>query len=320
MKILINNCYFSKKNDFSEEIKILKNSLGSNMEVYVYNYKNKKEFIEKLQGIDILVSNNLNIDEKILKSAKNLELISLVQNNVNNIDVDFAKKRNIAIAYSKDCFEEEVAESALTMALALNRGIKFYSIEIEFFKIWDYSKFKEPNNMKDLSIGIIGYNKFGKYTSRKFKPLTREIMVYDLEKINSKDNEKVVDFNYLLENSDIIINHLDFKKGKVFNLEKFKKMKKKPIFIDISNKMQIDKEDLIESLNRGYIRGAGLDSIDYREIDAYGERLFDRTNVIVTPNSSFYSKNSMNKLRKTACLNIIHYKNKDYEKISALIK
>lgn len=320
MKILINNCYYSPKNDFKEEIEILKNAFENNIEIEIYDYKNKKEFIEKLQGTDILMTNNLNLDEEILKNAKNLELISLMQNNYQNVDIEFAKKKNIAIALSKEDFEVEVAESALAMAFALNRGIKFYDVEIELFKIWDYTKLKEPKTMEEMSIGIIGYNRFGRYTSKKFAPLVKDIMIYDSEEIKSFNNEKIVDFDYLLENSDIIINHMDFNEGEFFNLEKFKKMKEKPLFIDLSEKMQINKEDLISSLNKGYIKGAGLDSIDYRKLEIYGERLFERSNVIITPNSSFYSKNSMDKLRKNACLNIINYINKNYKEIPILIK
>lgn len=48
MKILINNCYYSPKNDFKEEIEILKNAFENNIEIEIYDYKNKKEFIEKL--------------------------------------------------------------------------------------------------------------------------------------------------------------------------------------------------------------------------------------------------------------------------------
>ncbi|MBP2024819.1 NAD(P)-dependent oxidoreductase [Peptoniphilus stercorisuis] len=320
MKILINNCYYSPKNDFKEEIEILKNAFENNIEIEIYDYKNKKEFIEKLQGTDILMTNNLNLDEEILKNAKNLELISLMQNNYQNVDIEFAKKKNIVIALSKEDFEVEVAESALAMAFALNRGIKFYDVEIELFKIWDYTKLKEPKTMEEMSIGIIGYNRFGRYTSKKFAPLVKDIMIYDSEEIKSFNNEKIVDFDYLLENSDIIINHMDFNEGEFFNLEKFKKMKEKPLFIDLSEKMQINKEDLISSLNKGYIKGAGLDSIDYRKLEIYGERLFERSNVIITPNSSFYSKNSMDKLRKNACLNIINYINKNYKEIPILIK
>lgn len=320
MKILINNCYYSPKNDFKEEIEILKNAFENNIEIEIYDYKNKKEFIEKLQGTDILMTNNLNLDEEILKNAKNLELISLMQNNYQNVDIEFAKKKNIAIALSKEDFEVEVAESALAMAFALNRGIKFYDVEIELFKIWDYTKLKEPKTMEEMSIGIIGYNRFGRYTSKKFAPLVKDIMIYDSEEIKSFNNEKIVDFDYLLENSDIIINHMDFNEGEFFNLEKFKKMKEKPLFIDLSEKMQINKEDLISSLNKGYIKGAGLDSIDYRKLEIYGERLFERSNVVITPNSSFYSKNSMDKLRKNACLNIINYINKNYKEIPILIK
>lgn len=266
------------------------------------------------------MTNNLNLDEEILKNAKNLELISLMQNNYQNVDIEFAKKKNIAIALSKEDFEAEVAESALAMAFALNRGIKFYDVEIELFKIWDYTKLKEPKTMEEMSIGIIGYNRFGRYTSKKFAPLVKDIMIYDSEEIKSFNNEKIVDFDYLLENSDIIINHMDFNEGEFFNLEKFKKMKEKPLFIDLSEKMQINKEDLISSLNKGYIKGAGLDSLDYRKLDIYGERLFERSNVVITPNSSFYSKNSMDKLRKNACLNIINYINKNYKEIPILIK
>ena len=104
-----------------------------------------------------------------------------------------------------------------------------------------------------------------------------------------------------------------------FNINRFRKMKKIPIFINVARGGSVTENDLVEALDEGIIRAAGLDVLKEENPNLENSSLINRENVIITPHAAFYSETSMKNLQKISCENIIYYFNNEIDKISKIV-
>ena len=104
-----------------------------------------------------------------------------------------------------------------------------------------------------------------------------------------------------------------------FNRCRFSKMKRKPIFINVGRGGSVNEDDLLEALDKGIVRGAGLDVLKEENPNLETNKLINRENVIITPHAAFYSETSMKSLQKISCDNIIYYFNGEMNKISKVV-
>lgn len=65
--------------------------------VTYYENTKRSETKERIKNANIIITNKVVLDEEVLKDAKNVELICEAATGYNNIDIEYAKKRNIAV-------------------------------------------------------------------------------------------------------------------------------------------------------------------------------------------------------------------------------
>ena len=76
---------------------------------------------------------------------------------------------------------------------------------------------------------------------------------------------------------------------------------------------------MIDALNRGLIRGAGLDVLDNDNPDLKENRLVGRSDVILTPHSAFYSRESLHKLQTISAENLAYVLTNKMDKVKKLL-
>lgn len=105
---------------------------------------------------------------------------------------------------------------------------------------------------------------------------------------------KLVDFDTLLAESDVVSIHMNFTKENtyMFNKETFMKCKKRPIIINEGRGLMICEEDLAWALDNGYVRAAGLDMLESEAPDLHKCKLVGRENVIINPHAGYRSDTS----------------------------
>ena len=108
---------------------------------------------------------------------------------------------------------------------------------------------------------------------------------------------KYIPLNKVLKDSNIISLHLPLTEqtNHIIDTEQFDLMNKDTILINVSRGGLINEEALIENLNNGKIRGAGLDVIESSTDKTNG--LFSFDNVIITPHTAFFSQESSEELQ-----------------------
>lgn len=326
MKVLISDYAESMMPDHALESQTLRDGLGEDLEIEVYAYSDdaRGEFYERLGDADALLTAFVRIDAEALEHAPNLKVISINATGFDNVDLEEATRRGVGVCPVGEYCTWDVSESAIAYMFALNKHFKLYTQQVEGDHRWDYAAAPEYPRLEDQTLGIVGFGKIGKCTARKAKGLVKRILANDpfIDKtLFAQNGAEDAGVDELLESCDIIVNHMNLNETNYlyFDAEKFSKMKKHPIFINLGRGLSIDEEALIAALDSGQLRAFGADVLYDETPDLANHPLVGRDNVIITPHAAFYSSSSMRDLQILSCQNIAHFLNGEKDKVFKLV-
>ena len=278
-------------------IDIEKNFFDSkNIELVVS--KNKSDLKKQIVDADGLLFCFESIDEDILRSSKNLKVAQRYGIGVDNINIEVATELGIVVSNIPDYCIDEVSDHAMSMILSLNRLLTRDS-DLVKKGLWnEIKKDKRVYRLSEATLGLLGFGRIGRRISKKAKNFGLKIIAYD-PYLNEKeiDDVEIHSLNKVLKDSNIISLHLPLTEqtNHIIDTEQFDLMNKDTILINVSRGGLINEEALIENLNNGKIRGAGLDVIESSTDKTNG--LFSFDNVIITPHTAFFSQESSEELQ-----------------------
>lgn len=326
MKVLISDHPDSMMPTHELEIETLRAGLGSEIEVEIYEYheEHHREFLEKLADADALLTAFVTIDAAVMDAAPKLQVISLNSTGYDQVDLEAATAHGIGVCPVGEYCTWDVSESAVAYMFALNKHLKHYQHDIDVEHKWEYGSAPQWPRLENQTVGIVGFGKIGKCTARKVSGLVERVIANDPFIDSSLFGENGVEeatVDELLENSDIIFNHMNLNETniKYFNAEKFSKMKKRPIVINLGRGLCVDESALVEALDSGGIRAFGADVLYDETPDLSGHPLVGRDNVMLTPHSAFYSTTAIEDLERFSCQNIVHYLKGERDRVFKLV-
>lgn len=261
---------------------------------------------EILENCEIILGN---IPPKFLQKIKNLKWIHLNSAGVNSY-IDILSK-DIILTNSTGAYDLALAEHALALIFALNKKIPNY-IKNQQECLWqDEGEVQSIFNSKTL---IIGLGSIGKELGKKLYFLGSHVSGIKKDLNNyPKFIEKIYslkDLNNILPNFDIIISILPETNETInlFNIEKFKKMKKNAIFINIGRGSTVSSDDLSFALKNNFISGAGID-VTHIEPLPKTHQLWQNKNLILTPHiaGGYHLNSTLDKVKKLAIENLKFY-------------
>ena len=323
-KIVIADYENALEEDYSITIESIEEALGEPVKSIVYAYKDKDDFISILQDADGLVTGFIEIDDEILKPCKNLKCISVSGVGYSNINLESAKNNNVAVCHIREYCTQEVAEHAIALMCALNRNLKYYDRQINEKKEWKYYSIDGNPNLSSQTLAIFGFGKIGRRVAKIALALGMKVLAVDPYAASLYDVTGVefVQKDEAFARADVITNHMNLTEENrhFFNEDAFAKMKRRPIFINVGRGGSVDEHALVDALNIGLIRGAGIDVLEEENPDLNRSSLLRRKNVIITPHSAFYSKESIEKLQKISGANLGYYLAGKNEEITELVR
>src|SRR5438046_7076907 len=124
------------------------------------------EVFERIQEATIIISNKLLLGEPQLRSADRVKLIAIAATGSDCIDLDYCRRRGIAVCNVRGYAANSVPEHVLMMILALRRNLLAYRQDVQAGK-WQHSKqfclLTHPlHDVKESTIGIVGHGSIGK--------------------------------------------------------------------------------------------------------------------------------------------------------------
>lgn len=259
------------------------------------------ELVSTLDGYDALIQSGgfFEFTPEMIKSLKTIKIIYVIGTGYVSELADAAAEAGIKYCAVNDYSTKEVADHACAFILALNRHLFGFNRAIQKDHVWNSRMFKgDMPKLETLTLGICGFGAIGRAVASRMQAFGMTVIAYDpyvKPEVAEAMNVKLVSFDEVLENSDFIENAMALtpETTGMFNIEAFRKMKKKPYIINSGRGGHIVEDDIIEALDTGLIRGAGLDMLS-KEIGVdltqpNFARFLGRENVIITPHCGFFS-------------------------------
>lgn len=230
------------------------------------DYTSSKQKIEsKIDLFDgIVIRSRFTIDKTFLNAANNLKFIARSGAGLENIDLDYAKEKNIIVFNSPEGNMDAVGEHAIGMLLMLFNQLKKGDQEVRN-GIWK----REENRGLELAgktVGIIGYGNMGKAFAKKILGFDCNVIAYDKYLKNYSDDYcKEASLSELFNNADIISIHLPLTEETNYyvNDDFIQKVKKPFYLINTARGNHVKLSSLVNGLKSKKVLGACLDVLEF---------------------------------------------------------
>lgn len=243
---------------------------------------------ELLADTEVLILGGLAMPYEELTQLPNLKMLQLMSAGYDRIDVPAVREQGIFVANNSPQIARSVAEHALGLMLTVQH--KFMpGMEGVRDGTWREPVRSGVYEVGGKTIGIIGLGNIGRLVAgmvRGFGPA--EVIYFDTATIPADVEAELavrrVGFEELLESSDIVTVHVPLysETRGMMDARAFSLMKESAIFINTCRGPVHNEADLIEALNDGQIRAAGLDVFE-EEPTPVDNPLLSMDNVVVTP-------------------------------------
>tara|TARA_Y100000782_G_scaffold115604_1_gene161424 strand:+ start:29754 stop:30713 length:960 start_codon:yes stop_codon:yes gene_type:complete len=255
----------------------------------------------------VVIRSKFKLTKEVFDCATNLKFIARSGSGLENIDLNEAEKRGVKVFNSPEGNRDAVAEHALGMLLALFNH--FLRGDAEVRKgIWQ----REANRgveLKEKTVGIIGYGVMGKAFAQRLKGFGCKVIAYDKYKTNYSDEfAKEVSLQHLLRYSDVVSLHLPLTEETNMMVNSgFLQAFDKPFYLINTSRGPILKtEALVQALENGKVLGASLDVLEYEstsfmelsesQLPETFRKLVQFENVILSPHVAGWTVESYEKL------------------------
>ncbi len=255
----------------------------------LYDETEPDEMAERIADADIVLGNKVLLRDTIMDGAPNLKFIGLTATGVDNVDIEAARDRGIAVCNIRAYCTESVAEHVFGCLLGLAHNLDRYAADVRGGAWQDADTFSfltHPiSELSEMTMGIVGYGELGKGVARIASAFGMAVIIAARPGDSVVPDDRV-SFDDLLERSDVISLHCpltDATRG-LFGAEQFRKMKRTAILINTARGALVDSQALADALGDGEIRAAAIDVLP-KEPPVDGDPLLDYQgdNLVVTP-------------------------------------
>ena len=268
-----------------------------------YDNTSPDEVLERLQGVQICITNKVPLSADVLKQLPELKLVCIAATGYDKVDIATCDELGIVVSNVRGYAVNTVPEHAFALIFALRRSLVGYRQDVingEWQKSGKFCFFNHP--IKDLAgsrLGIIGSGTLGKGTARIGEALGMDVVFAD-RKGASEVRLGYTDWQEVITTSDVISLHTPLTpetRGMISTTE-FEAMQQKPILINTSRGGLVDEAALVEALDKQQVAAAGFDVLTTEPPQADNPLLsiLDRPNVIVTPHVAWASEEAMQTL------------------------
>jgi glycerate dehydrogenase len=292
-----------------------------------YGETRPEEVSERLREATVAVTNKVPLRAEVLAGLGRLRLVAVAATGTDNIDLDFCRRRGIAVTNVRGYARRTVPEHVLALMLALRRNLFAYREDVRRGE-WERAAHftlltHEVRDLRGSTLGVVGYGTLGRAVAELCGALGMRVLVAE-HKGAEVAREGRVAFEEVLRESDVLTLHVPLTaetRGLVGRAE-LGRMKRTAILINCARGGVLDEAALAEALTEGMIAGAGVDvlSSEPPRVGAGGRRHplleLDLPNLIVTPHVAWASREAMQALADQLIANIEAFVAKDVNRES----
>jgi glycerate dehydrogenase len=275
-----------------------------------YSVTRPEEVLERLAGATVAVVNKLPLRADVLARLPRLRLIAVAATGTDNIDLEFCRRRGIAVSNVTGYARHTLPEHVLTLALALRRNLLGYREDVRA-GLWQRARqfclhTREIHDLHGSTFGVVGHGTLGRGVVRLARAFGARVLVAE-RKGASAAREGRTPFAEVLGRSDVLSLHvpLGAETRGLVGRDELALMKPSAVLINCARGGVVDEAALAEALVEGRIAGAGVDVLSV-EPPAGGNPLLslDLPNLIVTPHVAWAGREAQQALADQLIENI----------------
>jgi len=226
----------------------------------------------------LLVRSATTVRKNLIDSCPNLKLIGRGGVGMDNIDVEYARKKNIHVINTPAASSASVAELVFAH---LYGGVRFLYDSNRNMPLEGETNFKDLKKryskgveLRGKTIGIIGFGRIGQEVAKIALGIGMKVIACDnfLDETEIKlkffDNNsisfkiKTVSKNEVLKQADFITLHVPAQKKYVIDKKEFNQMKNGAVLINAARGGVVNEVALVSALDSGKILFAALDTFE----------------------------------------------------------
>lgn len=250
----------------------------------------KAEIIDRIGEVDALCSVfDIPIDREIIDAGRNLRLISNYAVGFNNIDIEYARAKGIAVTNTPQAVIAPTAELAFALMLSATRRLS--ELDRLLRKEQRDLRLSRLDRMGvdvfGKTLGIAGFGNIGRAVAMRAQAFGMHILYYKRHRLEAAEEQalgvRYATIEELFCESDIVSLHMPYNKDShhFVDAQRLRMMKPEAILINTARGAVVDENALVEALQKSVIAGAALDV--FEDNDRPDKRLYDLDNVVMTP-------------------------------------
>lgn len=266
-------------------------------ELTCHETTNPEETLQRTKQADIIITNKVVIDKKVMDASPSLKLICIAATGMNNVDLEYAARKGIQVKNVSDYSTFSVTQFTFSMLLSLFNYIPYYNNYVKSGQYEESPIFthhgREYKELKGKTFGIIGMGTIGQSVAKIAEAFGCTIIYYSTSRKNIDQPYKNVSLETLLKDSDIVSIHAPLNDAtfNLINMKRLKLMKSDAILINVGRGNIVNEKDLAYALDHSIIAAAGLDVLSNEPIKSDNPllKIKNKERLLVTPHIAWAS-------------------------------
>jgi len=239
-------------------------------EVVALDAMKESELEGQIEDADaVMVYHYFRFTRATIERLENCKVIVRPGVGYDGIDIEAARERGIPVCNVPDYGTEEVADSAMGMALALSRGTHFLNSRLRRgVGDWNVGQAVPIQRLRGRTFGIVGCGRIGTATALRARAFGFDVVFYDPYVRDGIDKalgiRRVDDLGVVLQSSHIVSLHcpLTTETRGLIAAAEISQMPPGSFLVNTARGGVVDTGAVVEALSRGHLAGAGIDVLE----------------------------------------------------------
>lgn len=255
-------------------------------EVVIYDETPEELILERVAGFDVVVTKEMRVSGEVIRQfPDSVKMICEAGTGYNNLDLEAAREKGIAVCNIPAYSSERVAHTAILLILSLASSLQK---QIRMLADGNHDNFHrhlmvDHVEINGKTLGVIGYGNIARQLITVARALGMQVIVAtrtprDADGVHFTTQEEV------FRRSDFLSLNcpLNEQTRHLVNADTLALMKPSAYVINTARGPLIDEQALIQAIRDGVIAGAGLDVQEFEPLDD-SSPLYSMDDVIITP-------------------------------------
>ncbi len=213
-----------------------------------------------VRDCDAVVAGSEPWSEHLIAACPKLRVLSRTGVGFDAIDMAACDRHRVIVATTPGVNHHAVAEHTFALLFGVARG---FPSRDQYVRACTWKRVSTPRII-GTTLGIVGLGRIGRAVATRAVGLGMKVIAFDPypnREFAEQWGIELTDLDTLLTRSDYVTLHLPMgqETKHIMNATTFARMKPGSVLINTARGLLVDEKALVEALNSGHLRGAGLD-------------------------------------------------------------